>query len=254
MKYLIVLLVLCSYFIYGETFAATESVENLWESYYLRPAKIKPGKYYPFEACFQKAAKKYDLPLTMLLAVAKGESNFNTNAVSKANCYGIMQIQYPGTAAHLGIENKKDLFIACKNILAGARYLRELMDRYKDNIHLALGAYNYGPARIPVSNEGQAIRMPKGAQWYSSYIYHHLGKIINGDWELILKQKTLDIFTFRQPYRAKGFMDYIRKNLPDIKLDWVKGYWDGYKVVMLYQSDKELDLQKKKLSNLGLNL
>ena len=80
------------------------------------------------------------------------------------------------TFKHLGIYRLNALYEPCTNIRAGARYLRELLDRYNSNLHLALAAYNYGPGRI--RNQAGAGHIPQGAKWYSSYIYHHLKYIL----------------------------------------------------------------------------
>ena len=89
-----------------------------------------------------------------------------------------MQILWPQTAKHLGIDQLEALYDPCTNILAGAKYLRELLDRYNGNLHLTLAAYNYGPGRIRKNSNSDSI--PRGAQWYSSYIFHHLKHILRG--------------------------------------------------------------------------
>lgn len=231
---------------------AKPSTETLWQEYSLNPFMPVSGGSFPYKACFETAARKYELPMSLLLAVAKGESNFDVRAISKAKCYGLMQIQYPGTAKHLGIELKEDLFNPCKNITAGAKYLRELMNRYKDNIHLVLGAYNYGPGRISVPGD-MPVQMPKGAQWYSAYIYHHLEKITNGTWKEVYARSRQDLISFRQPYRVKGFLKYVGKNAPGVNLEWMKDEQHGYKIVLIYRSSRDLAAQKKMLRKIGLN-
>ena len=150
----------------------TQDLEALWKHYLETDAGKIPTTQFPYEGCFKSAAQKHDLPLSLLLAVARGESNFNPNAKSDRNCHGLMQIQWPVTAKYLGIYRLSALYDPCTNINAGARYLKELLDRYDNNLHLALAAYNYGPNRIdksPVSSQ-----IPAGAKWYSGYIFRHL--------------------------------------------------------------------------------
>lgn len=119
----------------------------------------------PFRSCFEDAAERYDMPQRLLAAIAAGESDFNPLAVSSAGAIGVMQIMWPVTARHLGVGNKSRLFDACQNIHAGARYFRELLKRYKGDVHHALAAYNMGPERVK-----QGIVPAYGAR-YSDYIY-----------------------------------------------------------------------------------
>lgn len=95
------------------------------------------------DAIFDEAAAKYGLPSGLIKAVAKAESNFNPNAVSRAGAVGVMQLM-PGTAKLLGVTNSYD---ARQNIMGGAKYLRENLDRFGD-VRLALAAYNAGPGSV----------------------------------------------------------------------------------------------------------
>jgi len=89
---------------------------------------------------FERASKKFNVPVNLLKAIAKAESNFNPNAVSKAGAQGIMQLM-PGTAKELGV---KDPFDPEQNIMGGAKYISDLLKRYKGDTKLALAAYNAG--------------------------------------------------------------------------------------------------------------
>ena len=149
-----------------------------WKAYLNNDTDLEPSKIYPYEHCFRQAAHIYDVPLTLLLALARGESDFNPRAKSPASCYGIMQIQWPGTAGDLGFSSIQELYDPCKNIMAGARYIKMLMDRYDGDVHLAVAAYNYGPGRI--SRGTAAGDIPRGANWYSGYVYHHLQQVLKG--------------------------------------------------------------------------
>ena len=238
-------------------------VEALWNRYLSDDVQKSPAIQYPFERCFKLASAKYSLPLSLLLAVSRGESNFNPKAKSDRNCHGLMQIRWPQTANHLGIDRLEALYDPCTNILAGARYLRELMDRYNDNLHLALAAYNYGPNRIGKNSVSGSI--PRGAQWYSSYIYHHLKHILRGATVAVAASKTgkrfrynpkqqLAIITFTKPYRAAGFYQYLKKKAPKLNLDWYRMGMGRYQVVMHYADDRTLKNGKKELRNLGIRV
>lgn len=90
------------------------------------------------------AAKKYNLPEKLITAVMKQESNFNSSAVSSAGASGLMQLM-PATARYLGVE---DRFDPEQNIMGGAKYLRQMLDQFDNNIETALAAYNAGPGNV----------------------------------------------------------------------------------------------------------
>ncbi len=239
----------------------TANLDAVWKHYLAADARKTPTVPFPFAHCFRSAARDHDLPLSLLLAVARGESNFNPNARSDRNCHGLMQIQWPGTAKHLGIYRLAALYHPCTNINAGAKYLRELLDRYDNNLHLALAAYNYGPNRIDRSLRSGDI--PKGAKWYSGYIYHHLGKFLKGATATpasviaskrspYIPQKHIPIITFSQPYRASGFYDHLRKQAPDLNIEWYRTGQRRYQVVLLYSDKQSLKVGKTRLKRLGL--
>jgi soluble lytic murein transglycosylase-like protein len=129
--------------------ASKVDLDSQWENYTRHLSANEPAYRFPHATCFKAAALRYGLPETLLLAVARGESDFEPTARSRANAHGVMQILWPGTARHLGINRLSDLYDPCTNIDAGSRYLKELLGNYDGNVHLALAAYNYGPGRIP---------------------------------------------------------------------------------------------------------
>ncbi len=92
---------------------------------------------------FEEAAANYNLPVELLKAVAKVESNFNPNAVSSVGAMGVMQLM-PNTARGLGVT---DAFDARQNIMGGAQYLRTQLNRFGD-LRMALAAYNTGPGNV----------------------------------------------------------------------------------------------------------
>jgi soluble lytic murein transglycosylase-like protein len=78
----------------------------------------------------------------MLVAVAQVESRFKADARSAADARGLLQVT-PTTAAAL----KLNVDDPASNVLAGARYLRLMLDRF-ERTDLALAAYNAGPTVV----------------------------------------------------------------------------------------------------------
>jgi hypothetical protein len=96
------------------------------------------------EDIFRRASEKYHVPLNLLKAVAKTESGFDANAVSRCGAQGIMQLM-PSTAASLGVQ---DSFDPEQNIMGGAKYLSWMLEHYHGDTELALAAYNAGSGNV----------------------------------------------------------------------------------------------------------
>lgn len=97
-----------------------------------------------YEKQIMAAAEKYNLPPNLIAAQMHAESAGNPKAVSPKGAGGLMQIM-PETAKELGVTDVHD---PDQSIDGGAKYLRQMMDRYDDNIPLALAAYNAGPGNV----------------------------------------------------------------------------------------------------------
>lgn len=102
------------------------------------------GETVSLDEIFNEAAKEYNVPVNLLKAIGKQESNFNPNAVSRCGAQGVMQLM-PKTAAYLGV---KDSFDPKENIMGGAKYISQLLDKYDGNASLALAAYNAGSNNV----------------------------------------------------------------------------------------------------------
>lgn len=93
---------------------------------------------------FQKASDTYGVPVSLLKAMAKQESNFDPNATSSCGAQGVMQLM-PATAASLGVT---DAYDPEQNIMGGAKYISQLLSKYDGDISLALAAYNAGSGNV----------------------------------------------------------------------------------------------------------
>ncbi len=95
-----------------------------------------------FRPAFERAANDTGFQLSMLVAVAEVESHFQPTARSEADARGLLQV-LPATAASLKLDPNDPE----SNVLAGARYLKLLVDRYHST-DAALAAYNAGPTAV----------------------------------------------------------------------------------------------------------
>ena len=234
--------------------AAPADPEQAWSTYLAKETDLVPRYRFPHASCFKQASILYDLPETLLLAVARGESDFVPTARSKANAHGVMQILWPATAKHLGIFRLSSLYDPCTNIDAGARYLRELLDRFDGNLHLALAAYNYGPERIAANPDS----IPSGASWYSGYIYRHLRYVVGSGSAAPRMSPTLyselgksTVVEFAEPYRAAAFVARLEANAPDVQLDWFRKDVGRFSVVMSYEDEDQFNRSATGLARAG---
>lgn len=95
-----------------------------------------------FRSAFESAATQTRVPLPLLVATAYEESQMDPGALSPVGARGLLQVM-PTTARALRLDGDDP----AANVLAGARYLRLLLDRF-GSVELALSAYNAGPAAV----------------------------------------------------------------------------------------------------------
>jgi soluble lytic murein transglycosylase-like protein len=90
------------------------------------------------------AAQQHQVEPKLLRGVIEQESGFHACAISAKGAKGLMQLM-PATAEQFKVD---DVFDPKQNIEAGATYLRQLLDKYKDDVQMALAAYNAGPTTV----------------------------------------------------------------------------------------------------------
>ena len=111
-----------------------------------------------FDPIISRASRKYGVDAGLIKAVIKAESNFNPQAVSHAGAQGLMQLM-PATARSLGVN---DSFDPEQNVMAGTRFLKDMLQRYNGDVDSALAAYNWGPGNV----DRRPDRLPRETRDY----------------------------------------------------------------------------------------
>ena len=149
------------------------------------------------DSIFEEASAKYGVSSNLLKAVAKAESNFNPNAVSKAGAIGVMQLM-PATARSLGVSDPYD---ARQNIMGGAKYLKENLERFDGNVSLALAAYNAGPPYKETQNYVKTVTSYMGTPI-------HTGKMVTGSSRYCLEGLSSGSSSFDSQLRLSSASSY----------------------------------------------
>ena len=106
--------------------------------------RLPPRTWARYADDIREIARRHGVSAALVEAVIRVESGFDRTAVSPKGAGGLMQLM-PDTAQSLGVANRFD---ARANITGGVRHLRHLLDRYHDDVALALAAYNAGEAAV----------------------------------------------------------------------------------------------------------
>jgi soluble lytic murein transglycosylase-like protein len=125
----------------------------------------------PYHTEVLLAAQETAIEPALIHAIIATESKHNARAKSPKGAVGLMQLM-PATARRFNVQDKQD---PRQNILAGAKYLRELLTQFNGDLSLSLAAYNAGPGavqkysnRIPPYKETMHY-VPKVLKYYKKY-------------------------------------------------------------------------------------
>jgi soluble lytic murein transglycosylase-like protein len=121
-----------------------------------------------------KVAREQKLEPALLHAVVMAESAYNPRAKSRKGATGLMQLM-PETAKRYGVSDRLN---PLENLRGGARYLRDLLALFDNNLRLVLAAYNAGEGAVMRS--GNAIPnypetrayVPRVLRHYEQYRAH----------------------------------------------------------------------------------
>jgi soluble lytic murein transglycosylase-like protein len=113
--------------------------------------------------CAEYYASVFDVPAELVKAVIQVESGWNPYAVSKKGAAGLMQLM-PGTALRFGV---RDRFNIEENIRGGVAYLAWLINLFKGDLRLAVGAYQVGESQI----------LSRGLAYSSREVFEYVSRV-----------------------------------------------------------------------------
>lgn len=107
------------------------------------PYRVRNGER-KFHHIISQAAALYQVDPALIKAIILAESGYNPRAISRSGARGLMQLM-PRTARALGVRNS---FNPEHNIDGGVRYFKQLLNRFNQDVKLALAAYNAGSRKV----------------------------------------------------------------------------------------------------------
>ncbi len=108
------------------------------------PQDRDPARFERYDAIMVEAAALYQIPVALVRAVVKVESDYDPRAVSRSNARGLMQLMGP-TAEAMGV---KDMHDPRENIFGGVCYLRVLANTFNGDLSLTVAGYNAGETAV----------------------------------------------------------------------------------------------------------
>ena len=120
--------------------AGYKLVKRYQSSFGSSPGQSLKARKSLYDPMIEKTASNYGVDTALVKAVVHAESSFNPTAVSHKGATGLMQLM-PGTAQRYGVHNLTD---PNQNVDGGVRYLRDLLQMFRNDTQLAVAAYNAG--------------------------------------------------------------------------------------------------------------
>ncbi len=124
-----------------------------------------------YDEKIKKYSRMYGVPEKLVKAIIKVESSYNETAVSKKGAKGLMQLMEE-TAREYGVDVSQ-IFNPDKNLSAGIKHLKRLMDKYS-RLELALAAYNAGERRV--DEYGGIPPFKETINYVKKVLYYYRGK------------------------------------------------------------------------------
>lgn len=121
-----------------------------------------------YDALILKAARQYGVDFDLIKSMIKVESDFDPRAVSPKGALGLMQIM-PYNVSTLNITDPFDPY---QNIMGGARFFKQMLDRFNGDVTLALAAYNAGPGAVE-RNQMNVPGIPETRDYVNKVLKHY---------------------------------------------------------------------------------
>jgi soluble lytic murein transglycosylase-like protein len=111
----------------------------------LVPARDRsPDRFTRYDGYIYEASQLYAIPVSLIRAVIKVESDYDPRVVSSVGARGLMQLM-PSVQRDMGVANVHD---PRENILGGTRLLRVLANRFDGDLVLTIAAYHAGAGSL----------------------------------------------------------------------------------------------------------
>lgn len=100
-----------------------------------------PDRFARYDQYIYEASQLYRIPVPLIRAVIKVESDYDPHVVSAMDCKGLMQV-HPAVEIDMGVQG--DIFDPRTNIMTGTRLLRWLANRLDGDLVLTIAGYHAG--------------------------------------------------------------------------------------------------------------
>lgn len=143
----------------GEYYRALQALKRAISGYFAFDINALPPEYWhglfprPYWDALRRYSDENGLDPYLVAALIRQESEFNPEAISHANAYGLMQLlprTGKGEAKKQGLQHytTDSLLDPTTNIELGTRYFRQMIDHFGGQVEYALAAYNAGEERV----------------------------------------------------------------------------------------------------------